>query len=160
MSEQDKNKRLDELISRAIDSGKVQFDTEKWKQKYPEESGLLASRRKTGSEGQVSIWQLIYKSRIARFAVAAAIIITVGFFVAHHGPGQQIDVLDTPEVAKSAVELMTLASLNRAYRRGGMEQVINQCEKAREMLGPRPANMPAWQLFSEFDSENSERIKL
>ncbi len=160
MSGQDKDRRLDKLISRAIDSGKVEFDAEKWKQRYPEEFGLLSSRAKAGSAGQVNIWRLIYKSTIVKLAAAAVIVMLISFFVVQRGRRQQIDSLDIPEVTKSAVELMTLASLNEAYRQGGMEQVVNQCEKAREILGPRPANMSVWQLFSEFNSDNSEGVKL
>ena len=44
MDKERKDKRLDELISRSINTEKPQFDAEGWKQKYPEEYQALISR--------------------------------------------------------------------------------------------------------------------
>ena len=37
MNKQKNEKRMDELISRTINTTKPQFDPEKWRQKYPDE---------------------------------------------------------------------------------------------------------------------------
>ena len=44
MNEQRNEKKMDELISRTINTEKPQFDAEKWKQKYPDEYQALLSR--------------------------------------------------------------------------------------------------------------------
>jgi len=76
MKEQKNEKRMDELISRSINSGKPQFNAEKWKQKYPEEYQTLLSRKaKGGSTGQPNIWRIILKIPITKFAVAAVLVI-------------------------------------------------------------------------------------
>ena len=151
MSEQDKDKRLDEFISRAIDSGKVEFDAEKWKQRYPEEFGLLASRRQSGSTGRFNIWQLIYKSPVARFAVAAAVIIVVGLFIAHHSPNGQIETPQITQTTKSPAELTKLICLNIALRDGGIEAVEKQFARALKMLGPRPNNPTMQDLYADLN---------
>jgi hypothetical protein len=56
--------------------------------------------------------------------------------------------------------MMTAMSLTIAYRRGGLEAVEQQCEKAIEMLGPRPKTISVQELLEDFNSENSERTKL
>lgn len=152
MSGQDKEKRLDGLISRAIDSGKVEFDAEKWKQKYPEEFGLLASRTKTGSAGQVNIWRLIYKSPVTKFAVAAAIMVAFCLFLTHHSPNGQIETPQIAQTADSPAEFTTLVSLNTAFRDGGIEAVEKQLSRAFKMLGPRPDNLTVRDLYAELNS--------
>jgi len=41
MNKREKEKKLDELISRTINTEKPRFDAEKWKQKYPDEFQTL-----------------------------------------------------------------------------------------------------------------------
>ena len=82
MSRKKDEKRLDEIISRTINSGKPQFDPEKWKQKYPKEFQMLQSL----STGQAhtrrpSIWRAVCQSPITKLAAAAVLLIGLGYAV-------------------------------------------------------------------------------
>ncbi len=52
MNKKRNEKWLDKLISRTINTTKPEFDVEKWKQKYPEELGILKSRAGQASARQ------------------------------------------------------------------------------------------------------------
>lgn len=113
------------------------------------------------NEGQQpkSIWQSIIKRPITKLA-ATVIIIAIGLFLVHQGPSEPVETTKAAKVAKSPAEMMTAISLTIAYRRGGLEAVEQQCEKAIEMLGPRPKTISVQELLEDFNSENSERTKL
>lgn len=153
-------KWLNELIRKTVDSGKVEFDPEKWKQKYPEEFQLLKSRAAKSPARQANIWTAAFQSPIAKLAAAAVIIIAIGFLAVHQRPAEKTGTPKISKVTKSPAELMTLASLTFAYRRGGMEAVEEICDRAFKMVGPRPTRMSMQDLFEEFNGQNSERKKL
>ncbi len=82
MNTQKDEKWLDDQISGSIDSAKVDFDPDKWKQNYPEEVQILKSRLKQHPRRSrrieiPHIWRIIMKSRITKIAAAAVIIIAV-----------------------------------------------------------------------------------
>ena len=147
MSRKKDENRLDEIISRSINSGKPEFDAEKWKQKYPEEFQMLQSMsaEKTRTR-RPSIWRVVSQSPIIKLAAAAVIIVGIGLYavLVHQGPGEH----HVP-VVKSPTKMMTAMSLTMAYRRGGIEAIDEQCEKAIRMLGPRPLRLTLGQLLSE-----------
>jgi hypothetical protein len=152
MNKKRDEKWLDEQISRTIDSGRPQFDAEEWKEKYREEYQVLLSRAgQTSHAYRRNLWQIITKSKIAKFAAAAVIVLAVGVFIVQRVPDEQIKNHKMPEVAKSPAEMMTAMSLNMAYRRGGMEEVEKQCDKAFEMLGPRPGATTVQEILAEFN---------
>ena len=93
------------------------------------------------------IWRTITKSPITRLAAAAVIILAISLFIVYLGPSEQVGAPKVLEVSKSPAEMMTAISLTMAYRRGGIEAVEQQCEKAIEMLGPRPATMTVKELL-------------
>ncbi|MHC4111619.1 MAG: hypothetical protein ACYSUY_11120 [Planctomycetota bacterium] len=163
MSRKKDDKRLDKIISRTINSGKPEFDAEKWKQKYPEEFQMLQSMsaKKTRTL-RPSIWTVISQSPITKLAAAAVIIVTIGFFVINQRPSEQDDTTTVSKVTKSPVEMMTAISLERAFRRGGIEAVEDQCRKAFRPIGPRPGSLSVEQILAEFngDGKSSERTKL
>jgi len=78
MKEQNE-KWLDELIGGSLDLPKPEFDTEQWKQKFPEEFQMLLSRagrsQPKASVIRFNIWRIIMKSKITKLATAAAVII-------------------------------------------------------------------------------------
>ena len=149
MSDEKNEKWLDEQISRTIDTERPQFDAEKWKEKYAEELQILKSRAGQASRPhRRNLWRTIIKSRITKFAAAAGIVLAVGLFVARRVPDKQIDNRTKTEVAKTPAEMMTAMSLNIAYRKGGMEEVDRQCDKAFEMLGPRPGNVTVQEMLA------------
>lgn len=95
------------------------------------------------SEGQQpkTAWRAIIKSPITKLA-AAVIIIAVGLFLIHRSPPEQTRDHSTTEVAKAPAKMLTLGSTTMAYRRGGMDAVEKQIEKAFTMLGPRTTSIP------------------
>ncbi|MHC4602035.1 MAG: hypothetical protein ACYS6W_01750 [Planctomycetota bacterium] len=148
MNEKKDEKRLDEIISRTINSGKPEFDAEKWKQKYPEEFQMLQSlSERQARTRQPSIWRVVSQSPITKLAAAAVIIAGISLYaiLVHQGPGEQ----PVPKVVNSPTKMMSAISLTMAYRRGGIEAVDEQCEKAIRILGPRPLSLTLGQLLAE-----------
>ena len=152
MKKQNDEKWLDELISETINTEKPVFDAEKWKEKYAEEFEILRTRAEQSSASRPNIWRIVLQSRITRLAAAAAVIIVaIGVFVARMGPEQQLERPKISETAKSPAEMLTVASLNAAYRSGGIEEVEKQCERAMEALGPQPTKITVKELLAEFN---------
>jgi len=152
MKEEKNEKWLDEIISRVINTTKPQFDAEEWKQKYPEEFQILKSP--AGQDSQIyqpKVWRLIVKSPITKITAAAVIIAAIGVFVFSRRPVEQIEPPEVLGVSKSPADLLTMASLGAAYRRGGIAEVEKQCDEAVRMLGPRPAEITVKELLSEFN---------
>ena len=147
MSRKNDDNRLDEIISRTINSGRPEFDAEKWKQKYPEEFQMLKSMSAEKAPARrLSIWRVVCQNPITKLAAAAVIIVGIGLhaFLVHQGPGEQPVSPD-----KSPTKMTTAMSLTMAYRRGGIDAVDEQCEKAIRMLGPRPLRLTLGQLLAE-----------
>ena len=95
--------------------------------------------------------RIIFRSRAARLAVAAAAVIgvAIGLFMANQGSREQ-----RPQMVgavKSPAEMLTVMSLNIAYRRGGIEAVDEQSNKAFQMLGSKPAKASIQELLSELN---------
>jgi len=152
MNKQRNEKRLDELISRTINTEKPQFDAEKWKQKYPAEFQTLLSRKAKGdSIRQPNILKVFLKSPLTKIAAAAVIIVAIGFLVIHQGSPEQADTTTVSKTTKSPVEMMTAMSLTITYRKGGMEAVEEQYNEAFKLLGPRPGNLSVEQIIAEFN---------
>ena len=165
MSRKKDENRLDEIISRTINSGKPEFDAEKWKQKYPKEFQMLRSVSKKDSRTrQPNIWLIVSQSPITKLAAAAVIIAGIGVLavLVRRGTGEKADTTMVSEIAKSPVEMMTAISLERAFRRGGIEAVDDQCRKAFRPIGPRPESLSVEQILAEFNgnSESSEGTRL
>ncbi|NQT02822.1 MAG: hypothetical protein HQ580_12410 [Planctomycetes bacterium] len=161
MNEQRNEKQIEELISRTINTKKPQFDSEKWKQKYPDEYQVLLSRAAKGdSIRQPKKLKVVLKSPLAKIAAAAVIILGVSFFSTHHDPGKQ-EQSGIAEVTKSPVEMMTAISLERAFRRGGIEAVEEQCKQAFKPIGTRLESSSIKQILAEFNGngKSSERTR-
>jgi hypothetical protein len=93
--------------------------------------------------------RIITLSRMMKLTAAAAVIIVaISFFNAHQRPGKQGVTNKVLEVVESPSEIMTMKSLTIAYRRGGIEGIENQCEKALKILGPQPASISLGDLFN------------
>ena len=96
--------------------------------------------------------RVIIRNRIMRFTAAAAVIVVViSLFIVYQGPGEKADTVTTSISTKSPAELLTVASLNMAYRRGGIKAVEQQCEEAVDKLGPQPAKITVKELLAEFN---------
>ncbi len=161
MNEQRNEKQMDELISHTINTEKPQFDAEKWKQKYPDEYQVLLWRAAKGdSIRKPKILKVILKSPLTKVAAAAVIILAVSFFSTHQDPGKQ-EQPNIVEVKKSPVEMMTAISLERAFRRGGIEAVEEQCKQAFKPIAPQPGSSSIKQILAEFNGngKSSERTR-
>jgi len=105
--------------------------------------------RAKSADHKPSTPRIITLSRMMKLTVAAAVIIVgISLFVAHQGPSEQGGITRVLEVAESPSEIMTMKSLTIAYRRGGIEGIENQCEKALKILGPQPASISLGDLFN------------
>jgi len=156
MNEQDSERKLDELISRTINTARPEFDPEEWKRQYPGEFRLLVSRP---AQRKLSLSRKVFASPITKFAAAAAVIVAIGLCIVGRNSREQ----ERPRIAngaKSPVEMMTEMSLMGAYRKGGMEAVEKQCEQAFEKVGLRSASLSIEQILAEFNGKSSERTRL
>ena len=81
------NKKLDDMIARAIGEENVEFNAEKWKQKYSKEYSMLTSdATKLPQQRSWPIeWRNVMNNKMTRLAVAAVIIIAVLASINHFG---------------------------------------------------------------------------
>ncbi len=84
-------------------------------------------------------------------SAAAVIIIVAGVFVWFNLPAERIDDNGFSVIGETPAEMVTLASLNMAYRRGGMEAVEKQYQNAFKNTGPRPVKLTIEDLFAELN---------
>ena len=151
MNEQRNEKRIDELLSRAINTEKPQFDVEKWKQQYPEEYQILTSRSDiTDSIRRSKSLKIFLKSTPAKIATAAVIILAVSFLIMQQLPNKQ-ERTNITNIKKTPTEMMSAVSLKIAFRKGGMEAVEEQYNEAYKQLGPRPKSLSVEQMLTEFN---------
>ena len=94
---------------------------------------------------------IILRSRAARLAAVAVIIVAVGLLMVYRNPPAPQEPPRTVNVAKSPAEMLTAMSLNMAWRRGGIEAVDEQSGKAFEMLGSKPAKASIQELLVELN---------
>ncbi len=93
----------------------------------------------------------ILHSKLIRFAAAAVIIAGAGIFILLSRPAEKIDDNGFSVIGETPAEMLTLASLNMAYRRGGMEAVERQYQNAFKNTGPRPVKLTIEDLFAELN---------
>jgi hypothetical protein len=97
-----------------------------------------------------NIWRIISRSPITKIAAAVVIILALSFYITRQNPGKH-ERVEIEEATKSPVEMMTAISLERAFRRGGIEAIENQCEQALKLLGTRTDGLSSQELLSEFN---------
>ena len=97
--------------------------------------------------GKSSVVRMILQNRAARFAVAAVIILGVGLLSDQLGPREQ-EPLEIRRVAKSPAEMLSVLSLNMAYRRGGLEAVDDVSNEAFKLLDSKPAGVSVRELLA------------
>jgi hypothetical protein len=92
---------------------------------------------------------IILRSRAAKLAAAAAVIImAISFFISYQGPSGKDLTTRVLKAAESPSEMLTMKSLTIAFRKGDIEGLENQCEKAIKILGPQPASLSLADLFN------------
>ena len=97
-----------------------------------------------------NIWRIISRSPITKIAAAVVIILAVSFLSTHQNPGKQ-EQPGIAKVTKSPVEMMTAISLERAFRRGGIEAVEEQCKQAFKPIAPRKERSSIKQILAEIN---------
>ena len=115
--------------------------------------------RSQSAEHKSSEPKIIIRSRMIKLAAAAVIIAGLGLLAVRslRQPGEE-NGSKVSEISKSPVEMMTAMSLERAFRRGGIEAVEDQCRKAFRPLELRPKSLSFEQILEEFNgnSKSSE----
>jgi hypothetical protein len=107
----------------------------------------LTRQQRTGA-GRLGMSRTV---RWAGVAAAAVVIVGVGVLFYSKEPGSVVEEPGTARVEKAPAELLTMMSLNLAYRRGGMEAVDKQYEKAFKRTGPPPEKLTVEDLFAELN---------
>ena len=118
------------------------------------------SRKSKSAEMHHGLSSTIMRSQVTRLAAAAVVIVLIGFVIVHQAARRQINGQTFTDAAKSPGEMMTAMSLNIAYRKGGLEAVEKQGDRAFKMLRLQPTRISVRQLLEEFDSEEVERKEL
>jgi len=109
--------------------------------------------RTKSAEHKPSAPRIIIRSRMIKLTAAAAVIIVgIGLLTVriHRRPGEQ----NSQRFVESPIQMMTAISLERAFQKGGIEAVEDQCRKAFRPLGLRPGSLSFEQIFPEFNGNN------
>ncbi len=110
MNAERNNKKLDELISRAVGRDEPKFDFDKWKQAHKEEIEVFRSQTAGKQTTQfvllINIWRAIMKSRITKLAAAAMIIIAVASAI--HFLGSPIEGVAWADVVRPILTARTV----------------------------------------------------
>ena len=112
---------------------------------------MKKSKQTTSAKAIPNIWQIIMNSKITKLAAAAVIILAVSLFLIERNPEKQAEKHIVAQ-SKSPAELLTVASLNLAYRHGGMKAAEEQSRKALGMVSVAKSNIK--QLQEEFIKNN------
>ena len=86
-----------------------------------------------------------FSRRVAQVAAAAVIIVGISLIIAYLGPGEQV------QVAESPADMVTAMSLRMAYRNGGMEALERQCDEAARLLGRSRAGPSLPELLGDLN---------
>ncbi|MHC4435482.1 MAG: hypothetical protein ACYTBS_26940 [Planctomycetota bacterium] len=97
--------------------------------------------------GALSPARRTLRNRMAGLAAAALIILRVGLLSNQFAPSEQ-EPPNTRRVAKSPAEMLSVLSLNMAYRRGGLEAVDDVSNEAFKMLDSKPAGVSVRELLA------------
>ncbi len=141
------DKWLDEIISKTINTGKPQFDAEKFKQNFPDELEILQSR--VHQQQMVNLWKRIFSDPVSSLATAAVLILMVVIFVLFSSPKDNTTYLKEQNVKKSHSDLLTSTALMNAYLEGGMEAIDEQNREATKMLNRKQEDITIYELLVE-----------
>ena len=104
---------------------------------------------------QPDIWAIIAKSRIAQVAAAVILLLAVCRFIASDRAGPEQQATNGQLVAANSqtpAELMSVISLNMAFRDGGIEAMEKQFDKAEKRVSPMlKEQMTIEQLMCELE---------
>jgi hypothetical protein len=95
----------------------------------------------------------IVRSSFGKFAVAAAILIVAGVFLAGRFRVTQPTPGPQPMAAQSPAQMVSMIALSAAFSHGGMEGLDKQCDRALETLGPRPSMVSMHELLKDINGK-------
>jgi len=155
MSERKDERWLDEELRRLVNTTRPEFDDEAWKEKYAKEyETLLARKQSTGRgrsrSGTPHRLRLLAHGPIGSLAVAASIILIVGLFLVRTEPPAPKPV-PPPTAHAAPARMVNMISLSTTFRRGGMEALDKQFDRALDELGPRPNGALMADLLSDIE---------
>ena len=107
------------------------------------------SKKAKSTSAKPNIVRILLENPIVKIAFAAVIIIAAIFFVYNSRRIEKDDIVNVTEITKSPADLLTLASLNMAYRRGGIKAIEKQCDEVVDKLGPQPEDITIKELLAE-----------
>lgn len=111
----------------------------------------FAAMDETIRAGKRNAAGIILRSRAAKLAAAAVIIVGVGLLMVYRNPPAPQAPPRTVNVAKSPADMLTAMSLNMAWRRGGIEEMDEQSSKAFKMMESKPAKASIQELLVELN---------
>ncbi|OHB80890.1 MAG: hypothetical protein A2Z38_06235 [Planctomycetes bacterium RBG_19FT_COMBO_48_8] len=111
----------------------------------------FAAMDETIRAGKPNAAGIILRSRTAKLAAAAVILVAVGLLMVYRNPPMSQQQPGTVIVAKSPADMLTAMSLNMAWRRGGIEAVDEQSSRAFKMLESKPAKASIQELLVELN---------
>jgi hypothetical protein len=143
MSEEEHKDSLDIKLRRTINTSPPQFDAEAWQRKYHREFSTLLSRAHEAK---------VVRPGPASWLGLAAAIAVVGYGLLCWTGLYRTHLPPPNPAAEPAARLTTMSSLLSAFRRGGMEELNTQLDKAVEQLGPRPTRTSTAGLLTDLES--------
>lgn len=136
-----------ENIEKIIKNFNVDVNPKKDQQIFDELKDVHANSQKSKHGiSKIDIGRIIAESAMAKIAAAVIIIITVSLFLVQHEPPREIQTQQIAHTSKQPAELLTIGSLNLAYRYGGAEAVEEQSRKALGMVTVSNSNMKQLQI--------------
>ncbi|MCU0913445.1 MAG: hypothetical protein MUC88_02645 [Planctomycetes bacterium] len=159
MSERKDERWLDEQLRRAVAGTTPVFDARVWKEKHSREfQTLLRRSAQPDRSGMSRTVRLILSSSIAKLAIAAAVVAAMGVILAgRFGPGPDLPVTRAPVPGfVSPARMVSMIELSAAFRRGGIDELDRQCERAMERLGPRPGSVSIQEVLKDIMTTNGK----
>ena len=135
-------------IKRLVSHAKVQSSPEANRRVLNDLLKELATRNDMSGQVRGHLWSSMARSRLARVAVVAALIIIATLVVVSRRPHESTG--QPPHIATASVaDMLTVGRLNAACRRGGWPEVERQCEQAAQKLQSRSERISIEQLIRE-----------
>lgn len=107
----------------------------------------FAAMDKTVRAGKQSAAGTILRSRAARLAAVAAVIVVVGLLLSRDRQNPNGPAAKPPIIAKSPANIISLASMRMAYQRGGLDALDKQFRDTLDVFGPRSSSVSIQELL-------------
>jgi len=163
MSERIDEKWLDNELRRVVDGTTPVFDAESWKQKHAREfEALLRRSEQPDQSGTRRTVRLVLRASMGKLAVAAAVIVAAGTLLVGRfglGPGRPVMAPQSVDF-QSPARIVSMIAFSAAFRRGGIDELDRQCDRALERLGPRPNGVSMQELLKDISGLERERTSI